>query len=111
MERWSSRRTRVHRIGPSRRHERHVRGPRRVLFYARPEQQAARNTFEVEVMAVRRVVADGSLDGIVGELREAVGGARDVRGGVRGSEVARSHWRMSFGQTLLDRLAGRLVAE
>jgi hypothetical protein len=37
-------------------------GPRRLLFYARPEQHAARNMFELGVLALRRLVADGALD-------------------------------------------------
>ncbi len=38
------------------------RGSRRLLFYARPEQHAARNMFELGVLALRRAVADGLLD-------------------------------------------------
>jgi len=38
-------------------------GPRRLLFYARPEQHAARNMFELGVLALRRVVEQGRLDG------------------------------------------------
>jgi hypothetical protein len=38
-------------------------GPRRLLFYARPEQHAARNMFELGVLALRAAVAGGTLDG------------------------------------------------
>ncbi|MCC6763594.1 MAG: glycosyltransferase [Deltaproteobacteria bacterium] len=34
-------------------------GPRRLLFYARPEQHAARNMFEIGVLALRAAVAGG----------------------------------------------------
>ncbi|MEO6028687.1 MAG: hypothetical protein ABIR79_17625 [Candidatus Binatia bacterium] len=37
-------------------------GPRRLLFYARPEQHAARNMFELGVLALRRVVEQGMLE-------------------------------------------------
>jgi hypothetical protein len=36
--------------------------PRRLLFYARPEQHAARNMFELGVLALRRLVATEGLD-------------------------------------------------
>jgi hypothetical protein len=36
-------------------------GPRKLLFYARPEQHAARNMFELGVLALRRLVAAGGL--------------------------------------------------
>jgi hypothetical protein len=37
-------------------------GRRRLLFYARPEQHAARNMFEIGVLALRRAVEAGALD-------------------------------------------------
>ena len=37
-------------------------GPKRLLFYARPEQHAARNMFELGVLALRRLAAAGALD-------------------------------------------------
>jgi hypothetical protein len=37
-------------------------GRRRLLFYARPEQHAARNMFEIGVLALRRAVEAGILD-------------------------------------------------
>ena len=38
-------------------------GPRRLLFYARPEAHASRNLFEIGVTALRAAVADNVLDG------------------------------------------------
>ena len=37
------------------------RRPRRLLFYARPEAHAARNMFELGVLALSRAIADGSF--------------------------------------------------
>jgi hypothetical protein len=39
------------------------RRSRRLLFYARPEPHAARNLFELGIMALDRAVADGTLAG------------------------------------------------
>jgi hypothetical protein len=36
---------------------------RRLLFYVRPDQHAARNMFEVGVLALQRAIADGAFDG------------------------------------------------
>ena len=41
-------------------------GPRRLLFYARPEVHAARNLFEVGMMALDAAIASGGFSG--GEL-------------------------------------------
>ncbi len=49
--------------------------PRRLLFYARPEQHAARNMFELGVLALRRAVAGGVLDP-AGWRVEGVGAGR-----------------------------------
>ncbi len=38
-------------------------GPRRLLFYARPEEHAQRNLFEIGTMAIDRAVAGGALAG------------------------------------------------
>jgi glycosyltransferase involved in cell wall biosynthesis len=38
-----------------------TRGTRRVLFYARPEEHAARNMFELGVLAIGRALSDGAL--------------------------------------------------
>ena len=38
-------------------------GPRRLLFYARPEEHAARNLYEIGAMALDRVLADGRFEG------------------------------------------------
>ncbi|MFN8163273.1 MAG: hypothetical protein U0R26_05475 [Solirubrobacterales bacterium] len=38
-------------------------GPRRLLFYARPEEHAQRNLFEIGAMAIDRVLAGGGLAG------------------------------------------------
>ena len=48
-----------------------ARSSRRLLFYARPEPHAARNMFELGVLALSRAVATGSLSGW--ELRGAGG--------------------------------------
>lgn len=40
-----------------------VRVNRRLLFYARPEPHAARNLFELGMLALQRAVAEGTLDG------------------------------------------------
>ena len=40
-----------------------ARATRRLLFYARPEPHAARNMFELGVLALGRAAADGVLDG------------------------------------------------
>jgi glycosyltransferase involved in cell wall biosynthesis len=37
-------------------------GPRKLLFYARPEQHAARNLFEIGILALRTAVAAGTFD-------------------------------------------------
>jgi glycosyltransferase involved in cell wall biosynthesis len=39
------------------------RSPRRLLFYARPEQHAARNMFELGVLALARALAAGAFEG------------------------------------------------
>ncbi len=39
-----------------------ARGTRRLLFYARPEDHAARNMFELGVLALGRALSDGALD-------------------------------------------------
>ena len=39
------------------------RGPRRLLFYARPEEHAARNLYEIGAMALDRALAEGSFAG------------------------------------------------
>jgi glycosyltransferase involved in cell wall biosynthesis len=44
------------------------RGTRRLLFYARPEDHAARNMFELGVLAIGRALSDGTL-GTEWELR------------------------------------------
>jgi hypothetical protein len=38
-------------------------GKKRFLYYARPEEHAARNMFELGVMALSRVIRDGYMDG------------------------------------------------
>ena len=65
-------------------------GPRRLLFYARPEPHAARNLFELGVLALRRAVAEGhfadgwELSGIGSVARRTgVGGTGAAGGGPR----------------------------
>ncbi|MGO9754437.1 MAG: glycosyltransferase [Solirubrobacteraceae bacterium] len=64
------------------------RGTRRLLFYARPERHAARNLFELGVLALQRAVADGGFgDGwelhgigtVQGEAPLALGDGRSLR--------------------------------
>jgi hypothetical protein len=38
-------------------------GPRRLLFYARPEEHAQRNLFEIGALAIDRAAGEGALDG------------------------------------------------
>jgi hypothetical protein len=38
-------------------------GPRRLLFYARPEEHAARNLYEIGAMALDRALAEGRFEG------------------------------------------------
>lgn len=51
-------------------------GRKRLLFYARPEQHASRNMFELGILALRRVVADGGLDP-AGWSVEGIGAGRE----------------------------------
>ena len=51
-------------------------GPKRLLVYARPEQHAARNMFELAVLALRRVVGDGTLER-VGWRIDGIGAGRE----------------------------------
>ncbi len=71
------------------------RRPRRLLFYARPEAHAARNLFELGVMALTRAVATGVFDedwelngiGSVGDVALlGLGGGRTLRLLPRGSQ-------------------------
>lgn len=63
------------------------RVPRRLLFYARPEEHAARNMFELGTLALSRAVGEGTFDGweldgigTVGrERRLDLGGGRHLR--------------------------------
>jgi hypothetical protein len=50
-------------VGPVGEEELDRDGPRRLLFYARPEEHAQRNLFEIGAMAIDRAVADGGLQG------------------------------------------------
>jgi glycosyltransferase involved in cell wall biosynthesis len=50
-------------VDPPGRTELVSRSPRRLLFYARPEAHAARNLFELGVLALSRVAADGGFPG------------------------------------------------
>jgi hypothetical protein len=62
-----------------------TRASRRLLFYARPEQHAARNMFELGVLALSHALEDGVLEGW--ELRgigaRGSGGVIDLGGGAR----------------------------
>jgi glycosyltransferase involved in cell wall biosynthesis len=78
-----------------------ARGSRRLLFYARPEDHAARNMFELGVLAMSEAVAAGTLSGW--ELRGAGtvqgGGAVPLGGGAALEMVPRSDQR-SYAQML-----------
>ncbi|MFN8161814.1 MAG: hypothetical protein U0R52_12310 [Solirubrobacterales bacterium] len=50
-------------VGPRAAAELRREGPGRLLFYARPEEHAARNLFEIGVMALDRRLAEGGFDG------------------------------------------------
>lgn len=50
-------------VGPVNEADLRRSGPARLLFYARPEEHAQRNLFEIGVMALDRAIADGGLDG------------------------------------------------
>jgi hypothetical protein len=50
-------------VGPVRVEDLQRSGPRRLLFYARPEEHAARNMFELGVMALDAAVASGRFSG------------------------------------------------
>jgi SAM-dependent methyltransferase/glycosyltransferase involved in cell wall biosynthesis len=49
------------------------RGPRRLLFYARPEAHAARNMFEIGLLALQQAVASGGLNASEWEF-DGIGG-------------------------------------
>jgi glycosyltransferase involved in cell wall biosynthesis len=49
----------ITRVEPPSEHELAARTGRRFLFYARPEEHATRNMFELGILALRRAVADG----------------------------------------------------
>jgi glycosyltransferase involved in cell wall biosynthesis len=48
-------------VGPVTEDEIAQRRPRRLLFYARPEAHAARNMFEMGILALSRAIADGTF--------------------------------------------------
>jgi hypothetical protein len=50
-------------VGPVRAEDLSRSGPRRLLFYARPEEHASRNLFEVGAMALDRALSAGRFDG------------------------------------------------
>ncbi|HEY7151410.1 MAG TPA: hypothetical protein VH391_06990 [Solirubrobacterales bacterium] len=50
-------------VGPVSARELNHPGPRRLLYYARPEEHAARNMFEVGMMALDQAVASGRFAG------------------------------------------------
>ena len=63
-------------------------GPKRLLFYARPEPHAARNLFELGVLALRRAAAEGCFAGRwelsgIGSVAGLVGNGTDHAGGAR----------------------------
>jgi glycosyltransferase involved in cell wall biosynthesis len=55
-----------------------ARRPRRLLFYARPEAHAARNMFELGVLALSRLAQDGALAGWELHGIGSIGGARTL---------------------------------
>ncbi len=68
----------VTRVGPVDELELASRTTRRLLFYARPEPHAARNMFELGVLALSRALKDGSLHG--GWEFNGIGTVRRARG-------------------------------
>ncbi len=80
-----------------------ARPTRRLLFYARPEPHAARNMFELGVLALSQAVASGAFAGW--ELRGigTVGGTRDLTlpGGTRLVMIPRAQQR-SYGELLRE---------
>lgn len=50
-------------VGPVEEESLRRAGPRRLLFYARPEEHAQRNLFEIGAMALDQAAASGALDG------------------------------------------------
>lgn len=65
-------------VGPVRVEDLARTGPRRLLFYARPEEHASRNLFEVGAMALDQAIAAGAFAGW--ELKGI--GTVELRGGV-----------------------------
>lgn len=65
-------------VGPVRAEDLARAGPRRLLFYARPEEHASRNLFEVGAMALDQAIAAGAFAGW--ELSGI--GTVELRGGV-----------------------------
>jgi hypothetical protein len=63
-------------VPPPSRGELAARATRRLLFYARPEPHAARNMFELGMMALNRAVRDGALAGWELHGIGTTGGAR-----------------------------------
>jgi hypothetical protein len=53
----------ITRVSPASEAELSSRRPRRLLFYARPEAHAARNMFELGVLALARALHDGGFNG------------------------------------------------
>ncbi|MCO5314722.1 MAG: hypothetical protein M9938_00940 [Solirubrobacterales bacterium] len=65
-------------------------GPRRLVFYARPEQHASRNLFELGMMALDRALANGHFEGwdlvAVGSV-DLAGTTLPLRAGTRSLRV------------------------
>lgn len=85
-----------------------ARSPRRLLFYARPEPHAARNMFELGLLALQRAVADGLLrEGW--ELRGigSVGTRREIRlGGGAALELLPRSDQADYGRILTEHDVG-----
>jgi hypothetical protein len=103
------------------------RSSRRLLLYARPEPHAARNMFELAILALAKAVssfenktaeamsaisrnlitAEPSIEGVAGGLREAVAGVGDA---ARRAAGARVRWSRDWDTSFDDRLLGRVAS-
>ena len=85
-----------------------ARRPRRLLFYARPEPHAARNMFELGVLALRRALADGAFDD--GWTLHGIGTVESARsvplGGGTALELVPRAAQADYGALLRDHDAG-----
>jgi hypothetical protein len=81
-------------VGPVEAEELRRPGPRRLLFYARPEEHAARNLFEIGALALDEALVSGRFEGWelagVGTVEPEGGGLPLPRSGATVELIARS---------------------